>query len=179
MRAPPDGYTLLLIGSIEAINASLYEKLNFNFLHDIAPVASIFRRQCHGGQPIGSGQDRSRVDRLCQSQSGQAQHGVFRHRSGPHVTGELFKMMAGVDMVHVPYRGGAPALTDLVGGQVQIMVDPMPRQSSISGPEGSAARGDDCDAFGGIAGSADRRRFRAGVRGQFWSGVGAPRNTPA
>ena len=81
VRAPPDGYTLLLVGQPNAINATLYDKLNFNFIRDIAPVAGIDpRSQCHGGQSIGSGQDGSRVHRLCQGQSGQDQHGVGRQR---------------------------------------------------------------------------------------------------
>ena len=81
VRAPPDGYTLLLVGPSNAINATLYDKLNFNFIRDIAPVASIMpRAHCHGGESIGSGQDRSRVHRLCQGQSGQGQHGVGRQR---------------------------------------------------------------------------------------------------
>ena len=123
VRAPPDGYTLLLVASANAINATLYDKLNFNFIRDIAPVASIIRvAPRHGGASIGSGQNGSRVHRLCQGQSGQAQHGLgAASEPEPIVAGELFKMMAGVDMVHVPYRGGAPALTDLLGGQVQVM----------------------------------------------------------
>ena len=110
-----------------AINATLYDKLNFNFIRDIAPVAGIARVPYrHGGPSIVSGQDGSRVHRLRQSQSWQDQHGVGRHRSPPHVAGELFKMMTGVNMLHVPYRGAAPALTDLLGGQVQVMFDTMP-----------------------------------------------------
>ena len=83
VRAPADGYTLLLVAPANAINATLFEKLNHNYLRDIAPVAGINRfSQCHGGEPVGAGQDRSRVHRLCQSQPGQAQHGVVgrRHR---------------------------------------------------------------------------------------------------
>ena len=81
VRAPPDGYTLLLVSPANAINATLYEKLNFNFIRDIAPVAGIIRdAQRHGGESIGSGQDGSRVHRLRQGQSGQDQHGVGRQR---------------------------------------------------------------------------------------------------
>ena len=118
-----------------AINATLYDNLNFNFIRDIAPVAGIARASyVMVVNPSVPGQDRSRVHRLRQGQSGQDQHGVGRKLGArPHVAGELFKMMAGVDMVHVPYRG-RPALTDLLGGQVQVMFAPIPRRSSTSEP---------------------------------------------
>ena len=87
MRAPPDGYTLLMISSTNAINATLYDKLNFNFIRDIAPVASIDPRAVRdGGQSIVAGQDGSRVHRLCQGQSGQDQHGVGRQRESRHMS---------------------------------------------------------------------------------------------
>ena len=86
VRAPPDGYTLLLVGPANAINATLYDKLNFNFIRDIAPVAGIIRAAVrHGGESIGSGQDRSRVHRLRQGQSRQDQHGIGRHRDRGHM----------------------------------------------------------------------------------------------
>ena len=151
-----------------AINATLYDKLNFNFIRDIAPVAGIMpRAQCHGGAILGSGQDRSRVHRLCQGQSGQAQHGVGRHRHRAHVSGELFKMMTGVNMMHVPYRGAAPALTDLhwrAGAghaSTRCRVD-----RTHQGRQAARARGDHRDAFGSAAGHADRGRIRAGLRGE-------------
>ena len=87
VRAPPDGYTLLLVNPANAINATLYDKLNFNFIRDIAPVARHHpRAQCHGGQSIVPGQDGSRVHRLCQGQSGQDQHGVGRQRNLGHMS---------------------------------------------------------------------------------------------
>ena len=152
-----------------AINATLYDKLNFNFIRDIAPVAGIIRApHRHGGQSIGSGQDGSRVHRLCQGQSGQDQHGVARQRDVPHhVAGELFKMMTGVDMVHVPYRGAAPALTDLLGGQVQVMFGSMTVVDRVhQGRQAARAGSDHRDALGGAAGHPDRGRFRAGLRGE-------------
>ena len=123
VRAPPDGYTLLLVGSPNAINATLYDKLNFNFIRDIAPVASFIRGALvmvvHPSVPA-----KTVPEFIAYA---KANPGKLILRSGgvggitPHLAGELFKMMAGVDMVHVPYRGVAPALTDLLGGQVQVL----------------------------------------------------------
>ena len=147
-----------------AINATLYDKLNFNFLRDIAPVAGIIRDALrHGGEPIGS--------RPRQFPSSSPMPRPIRARStwrraaterAAHLAGELLKMMAGINMVHVPYRGAAPALTDLLGGQVQVMFGPMP--ASIEHIRAGKLRrtgGDNCNAFGGAAGHPDGGRFRA------------------
>ena len=100
--------------------------------------------------------------------------------TAPHVAGELFKMMTGVDMVHVPYRGAAPALTDLLGGQVQVVFDNTRLvDRAHQGWQAARAGGDDRDALGGAAGHPDRGRIRAGLRGERMVGIGAPRNTPA
>jgi tripartite-type tricarboxylate transporter receptor subunit TctC len=121
VRAAPDGYTLLLINAANAINVALYEKLNFNFIRDIAPVASIARESSvmvvHPSFPVKTVPE---FIAYAKANPGKINMASAGNGSGPHVTGELFKMMAGVDMVHVPYRGGAPALTDLLAGQVQV-----------------------------------------------------------
>ena len=181
VRAPPDGYTLLLATRRNAINATLYDKLNFNFIRDIAPVASIIAHAlCHGGESIVSGQDGSRVHRLCQGQSGQDQHGVGRQRQRAHVAGELFKMMAGVNMVHVPYRGAAPALTDLLGGQVQVMFAGM--LASIEYIRAGKLRAlavttaTRSEALPDIPTVGE---FVPGYEASAWYGIGAPKNTPA
>ena len=182
VRAPPDGYTLLLgRDAANAINATLYEKLNFNFIRDIAPVASITpHAQRHGGQSVGSGQDRSRVHRLCQGQSGQDQHGIGRHRNSTHMAGELFKMMTGVDMVHVPYRGVAPALTDLLGGQVQVMFDSHGRvDRAHQGRQAARAGGDDATRSEALPDVPTVGEFVPGYEASAWSGIGAPKDTPA
>ena len=170
VRAPPDGYTLLVVGPSNAINATLYDKLNFNFIRDIAPVAGIVREpQCHGGQSIGSRHDSSRVHRLCQGQSGQAQHGVGRHRDLAHVSGELFKMMTGVNMVHVPYRGAAPALTDLLGGQVQVYVRPHAHVDRVhQGWQAARARGDHCDRSEALPDIPTVAEFVPGYEASAW-----------
>jgi tripartite-type tricarboxylate transporter receptor subunit TctC len=127
VKSPPDGYTLLLCGPVNTINTTLYDKLNFNFTLDIAPVASIAR------VPLVMEVNPSISARTVPEfiSYAKAHPGTINFASGGngtphHVAGELFKMMAGVNMVHVPYRGSAPALTDLIGGQVQVMFDPMP-----------------------------------------------------
>jgi tripartite-type tricarboxylate transporter receptor subunit TctC len=122
VRAPADGYTLLLVASSNAINATLYEKLNFNFIRDIAPVAGIFRGPyaivVHPSVPAKTVPEFIAHAKANPGRLNMASPGIG---TGPHVAGELFKMMAGVDMVHVLYRGGGPALADLLGGQVQLM----------------------------------------------------------
>jgi len=122
VRAPADGYTLLLVGGASAINATLYDKLNFNFIRDIAPVAGITRAPevmvVHPSVPAKTVPEFIAYAEANPGKLTMASGGIG---SLSHVAGELFKMMAGVDLVHVPYRGQGPALTDLLGGQVQVM----------------------------------------------------------
>jgi tripartite-type tricarboxylate transporter receptor subunit TctC len=127
VRASPDGYTLLLVGPPAAINATLYEKLSFNFLDDIVPVASMSRESSvvvvHPSFPARTIPEFIAYVKANPSKINMASPGIG---TAPHVSGELFKMVAGVDMVHIPYRGGTPALTDLLGGQVQVMFGVLP-----------------------------------------------------
>jgi len=122
VRAPPDGYTLLLVGSPNAINATLYDKLNFNFIRDIAPVASFMRGPLimvvHPSVPAETAAE---FLAYAKSNPGKLSYGSGGVGGITHITPELFKMMADIDMVHVPYRGVAPALTDVLGGQVQVL----------------------------------------------------------
>jgi tripartite-type tricarboxylate transporter receptor subunit TctC len=122
VRAPPDGYTLLLVGSPNAINATLYDKLNFNFVRDIAPVASFIRGALvmvvHPSVPARTVPE---FVAYAKANPGKLSYGSGGVGGITHITPELFKMMTGVNMVHVPYRGVAPALTDLLGGQVQVL----------------------------------------------------------
>jgi tripartite-type tricarboxylate transporter receptor subunit TctC len=126
-RARPDGYTLLVTGSPDAINATLYDNLSFKFAHDITPVAGIGRAPnvmvVHPALPAKTVPEfiayaKANPGRISMASAGSG--------SASHLSGELFKMMAGVDMVHVPYRGQGPALTDLLGGQVQVDFSTMP-----------------------------------------------------
>jgi tripartite-type tricarboxylate transporter receptor subunit TctC len=121
VRSPPDGQTLLLVAAANAINATLYEKLNFDFLHDIAPVASIVRGpHVIVVDPSFPAKTVPEFITYAKVNPGKISMASAGNGSPPHMAGELFKMMTGVDMIHVPYRGGGPALTDLLGGQVQV-----------------------------------------------------------
>src|SRR5207302_1530782 len=119
---PADGYTLLLINTANAINATLYHKLSFNFIRDIIPIAGIVRGPLvmvvNPSVPANTVPEFTAYTRTNPGKINMASSGVG---SSPHVTGELFKMMTGINMVHVPYRGGALALSDLLAGQVQVM----------------------------------------------------------
>ena len=123
VRAPPDGYTLLLVDGTASINATLYEKLNYNFIRDIATVAGIVRlpnlMMVNPSVPAKTVPEFIAYAKANPGKINMASPGIA---TPSHVAGELFKMMTGIEMVHVPYRGGsAPALTDLIGGQVQVM----------------------------------------------------------
>src|SRR5712671_4712114 len=126
VKAPADGYTLLLVAAPNAINATLYANLNFNFIRDIAPVAGISRETnimvLHPSVPAKTVPE---FIAYAKANPGRINMASAGNGSAPHVSGELFKMMTGVDMSHVPYRGAGPALTDLLGGQVQAMFPSM------------------------------------------------------
>src|SRR5438128_2283994 len=122
VRAPPDGYTLLLVSTTNAINATLYDRLNFDFLRDVAPVAGIISLpEVMVVNPSVPAKTVPEFIAYAKANSGKINFGSPGIGTPPHVAGELFKMMAGVDMVHVPYRGGGPVMTDLLGGQVQVL----------------------------------------------------------
>src|SRR6516164_3583007 len=127
VRAPADGYTLLMVGSWNAINATLYDNLNFNFIRDIAPVASVIRYPyvmvVNVSVPVKSVPEFIAYAKANPRKLNMSSPGIG---SGVHVAGELFKMLGGVNMVHVPYRGAGPSLTDLIGGQVQVTFEAMP-----------------------------------------------------
>jgi tripartite-type tricarboxylate transporter receptor subunit TctC len=127
VRAPADGYTLLLVGLSNAVNATLYDKLNFNFIRDIVPVASLIRvplvMEVNPSFPTMTVPEFIAYAKINPGKINVASAG---NGAPGHVTGELFKAMTSVNMLHVPYRGSPPALTDLIGGQVQVMFDPIP-----------------------------------------------------
>src|SRR5262245_37854871 len=179
VRAPPDGYTLLSFGASSAINATLYDKLNYNFIRDIAPVAGISRElnvmvvhSSFPAKPVPEFIAYTKPHQVNMASAGVA--------STPHVTGELFKMMTGIDMVHVPYRGGAPAVTDLLGGQVQVMFASMPasiehiRAGRLRALAVTAATRSDV-----LPDTPTVGEFVPGYEASSVYGLGAPKNTPA
>ena len=124
VRSPPDGYTLLAVGMNNMINATLYERLNFNFIRDIAPVGSILRApQVMLVNPSVPARTMSEFITYAKANPGKINMASAGIGSPTHLSGELFKMMTGLNMLHVPYRGSPAALTDLIAGQVQVMFD--------------------------------------------------------
>jgi tripartite-type tricarboxylate transporter receptor subunit TctC len=168
-NAPADGYTILLVNAQNTINSSLYEKLNFNFMRDIAPVAGIHRAKT---VPAFIAYAKANPGKINMASAGIG---------GPHhVAGELFKFMAGVDLVHVPYRGSTPALTDLLAGQVQVMFDVTPTSLPHIKAGGlrplAVTTRERVDLLPDIPVMAD---FLPGYEASAWVGFGAPKNTPA
>jgi hypothetical protein len=166
VHSPADGYTLLLVNAANAINATFYEKLTYNFIRDIAPVASIMRAvyvmEVNRSFPAKTVPEFIAYAKANPGKINMASGGIG---STPHVAGELFRAMSGVNMVHVPYRSGALALTDLIGGQVEVFFDAFidrVHQGWSTAPIGSYHR----DALGGTSKPPDRGRFRAGLRGE-------------
>jgi tripartite-type tricarboxylate transporter receptor subunit TctC len=181
VRAPPDGYTLLVIASSVAINATLYDNLNFNFIRDIAPVAGVFRGPyvmlVNPSVPTTTVPELIAYAKANPRKLNMASPGTG---TGPHIAGELFKMMAGVDMVHVPYRGAGPSLTNLIGGQVQVTFESTP--ASIGYIRAGTLRAlavtttNRSEALPDIPTVAE---FVPGYEASTWYGVCAPKATPA
>jgi tripartite-type tricarboxylate transporter receptor subunit TctC len=181
INAPPDGYTLLLVGATNAINATLYDKLNFNLIRDIAPVSGIIRvplvMEVHPTVPVKTVTEFITYAKV---NPGKINLGSGGNGTTTHVAGELFKLMAGVDIVHVPYRGGAPMLIDLLGGQLQVTFDPLPsaieyvrsgklRALAVT----TATRSETVPVLPTVA------DVLPGYEASTWYGVGAPKNAPA
>jgi tripartite-type tricarboxylate transporter receptor subunit TctC len=181
VRAPADGYTLLLVGLPNAINTTLYDRLNFNFIRDIAPVAGIDREPLvMVVNPSVPAKTVPEFIAYAKTNPGKISMASAGSGTPAHVSGELFKMMTGVSMVHVPYRGAGPALVDLLGGQVQVMFPTM--SSSIEYVRAGKLRA--------LAVTTTTRsealpqippvgHFVPGFEATFWTGFGAPKNTPA
>jgi tripartite-type tricarboxylate transporter receptor subunit TctC len=181
VRAPADGHTLLLVSSANLINATLYDGLNFSFSRDIAPVAGIIRvphaTVVHPSVPAKTVPEFIAYAKANPGKVNMASAGTG---TGTHLAGELFKMMAGVDMVHVPYRGGGPALTDLLGRQVQVMFPTT--TSSIEYVRAGSLRAlavTTATRSEALSDLPTVGEFVPGYEASTMFGVGAPRNTPA
>jgi tripartite-type tricarboxylate transporter receptor subunit TctC len=180
-RAPPDGYTLLLVNATNAFNATLYDKLNFNFIRDIAPVASIMRTtNVIVVQPSFPAKSVPEFIAYAKANPGKINMATAGVGSPPHVYNELFEAMAGVDLIQVHYRGGGPALVDLLGGQVQIMFEGI--TSSIEYVRAGKLRAlavTSATRWAALPDIPTVGEFVPGYEAIGWFGLGAPKNTPA
>ena len=180
VRAPADGYTLLLVSTTNAINATLYDKLNFNFIRDIAPVAGITRMPTvMVVNPSVPAKTIPEFIAYAKANPGKINLGSPGVGTPGHVSGELFKMMAGVDLVHVPYRGGGPVMTDLLGGQVQVLFG----STSLTIEQIRAGKlrplaVTTTTRWEGLPDIPTVDDFVSGYEASAWAGFGAPKNTP-
>jgi len=182
VRAPSDGHTLLLVSSAHAIGATLFDKPNFNFIRDIAPVASITRgalvMEVNLSVPTKTIPE---FIAYAKAHPGKLNFASTSTGAASHVAGELFKMMAGVDLVHVPYRGGGTGmLTDLLAGEIQVMFDPL--SSSIEAIRTGKVRALAVTTAGlseALPKLPTVGQFVPGYEASLWNGVGAPKGTPA
>jgi tripartite-type tricarboxylate transporter receptor subunit TctC len=178
VRSPADGYTLLMVAASAAINATLYENLKFNFMRDIAPIASIVRQPqivvVHPSVPATTVPEMIAYAKADPNRLSFASPGVG---TAPHLAGELFKMMSGINMTHVPYHGAAAALNDLLSGQVQVMITAAARELVRDGKlralaVTSAQRSEHVPGIPAVA------EFLPGFESSAWFGIGAPKDTP-
>jgi tripartite-type tricarboxylate transporter receptor subunit TctC len=181
VRAPADGYTLLMASPPVAINATLYGNLNFNFIRDIAPVATVIRAPfVLEVNPSVPARTVPEFIAYAKANPGKITMASSGNGSGPHLAGELFKIMAGVDMVHVPYRGEAPAMNDLLGGQVQVLFGTTPVAiEHIRAGKMRALAVTTTTRAEVLPDTPNLSDFLPGYEASFWDGFGAPKNTPA
>jgi len=180
VRAPADGYTLLLGGAVNAVNATLFDKLSFNFISDVAPVSGVVRFP--NVVTVAASFPAKTIPEFiayAKANPDKINHGSSGNGTTQHLAGELFKMMTGVSFTHVPYRGAAPALTDLLGGQVQVLFEPLP--ASIQHIKSGAIRAlavttaTRAEALPDVPALSE---FVPGYEASGWNGICAPRNTP-
>jgi tripartite-type tricarboxylate transporter receptor subunit TctC len=181
VNSPPDGYTLLLITSANFINATLYQKLNFNFIRDIVPVGSLSREPAvmlvHPSVPAETVPE---FIAYAKANPGKINMASGGNGAPSHVFGELFKMSAGVNMVHVPYRGASPAVTALLGGQVQVFFSPL--STAVEYIKAGKLRGlavTTATRSEALADVPTMREFLPDYEASNWYGIGAPSKTPA
>src|SRR5215469_3914491 len=180
-HATPDGYTLLLIPQSVTTNATLYKDLNFNFIRDIVPIAMISRlplvMEINNAIPAKTVPE---FIAYAKANPGKISMASGGSGSASHIGGEFFKMKTGIDMVHVPYRGGAPALVDLIGGQVQIMFSPLPESlAAIKADKVRALAVTTAERSQALPDLPTVGEFIPGFEASTWQGIGAPKGTPA
>ena len=180
VRAPADGYTLGMVSSTNAINVTLYDKLNYNFVRDITPVVSVIRfplvLEVNPAVPVKTVPE---LIAYAKANPGKISMASFGIGTGSHLAGELFKMMAGIEMLHVPYRGSGPMLIDLLGGQVQVSFDNLP--SSIAYIRAGKLRPlavTTAKRIDALPDTPTLDETLPGYEASSWIGVGAPANTP-
>ena len=181
INAPPDGYTVFLVNPANAINATLYQKLPFNFMHDTAPVGGIMRvPNVMEVNPSVPAKTVAEFIAYAKANPGKINWASSGNGTSVHLSGELFKIMTGVDLTHVPYRGSAPALTDMISGTVQVMFDNMP--SSLPHIQSGKLRAlavttaQRSDALPGVPTVAETV---PGYEASAFFGMSVPRGTPA
>ena len=181
VQALPDGYTLLMASSTNAINVALYDRHNYDFVGDIAPVAGVMQfplvLEVHPSLPFKTAAE---LIAYASRHPGQMNLASFGTGTGSHLAGEMFKMMAGIDMLHVPYRGSAPMLVDLLGGQVQVAFDNLP--SSIEYIRAGKLRPlavTTAMRLQALPQVPTLSETLPGYQASAWIGLGAPANTPA
>ena len=180
VRAVADGYTLLLVNTVNTVNATLFANLNYNFIRDIAPVAGITRlplvMEVHPSVPAATVAE---FIAYAKANPGRINMASGGNGTAPHMAGELFKAMTGVEIVHVPYRGSAPGLSDLLGGQVQVMFDAV--STSIAYIRTNKLRPlavTTATRFPALPEVPTVGDFVPGYEATGWYGIGAPRNVP-
>jgi tripartite-type tricarboxylate transporter receptor subunit TctC len=180
VRAPPDGYTLLVVGATNTVNSTLYEKLSFNLIRDIAPVATTSREPLiMVVNPAVSAKTVAEFVTHAKAHPGKINFGSGGNGTPPHVSGELFKMMTETNLVHVPYRGAAPAMTDLLSGQVQVMfATPSISIEHIRASKLRPLAVTSATRWAGLPEIPTVSESVPGYESSAWYGIGAPRNTP-
>ncbi len=181
VNAAPDGYTMLLCATTNAINATLYDKLSFNFIRDIAPVAGALRvPQVLEVNPSFPATNIAEFIAYAKAHPGKVNMGSGGIGSVAHLSGEMFKRMSGVDMVHVPYRGSVPMLTDLLGGELQGAFDPMPGSTAlIEAGKLRALAVTTAARAPALPDVSTVGETLPGFEASTWMGFGVPRSTPA
>jgi tripartite-type tricarboxylate transporter receptor subunit TctC len=180
VRAPPDGYTLLEVTVANAIGATLYDKLSFNFIRDIVPVAAISRGALvMVVNPSFPARTVREFIAYAKANPGKINMATSGSGTGPHIAGELFRMMAGIEMTQVPYRGGAPAITAVIGGQVQVFFSPLPEPiEQIKAGNLRALAVSTASRWEGFPDLPTMGEFVSGYEASTFYGVGAPKDTP-